>query len=268
MSDVTRSVPDSIDRCPACGEDGLTVPFDEIEAVCNSCGIVIYDWKDPSLEEQLDHEHSKNNLPVSWSEVRPAHNSTQYRFSNAIELIEQVSIELSIPSPIRIRAAELYIDAAIEGVPNGRSVTTVATGTLYIASKAASEPRALKRFTDAADIEHTELSKTVRYLYRELSKKGDLKRTVTAPEDYLGFLCSDLDLNREVVNQAEVLLHEMQQQVVFDGKHPAGIAAAAVYLTAENPPTQRDLAVVAGVATETLRVRLNEFRATREQDNV
>jgi transcription initiation factor TFIIB len=147
-------------------------------------------------------------------------------------------------------------------------VTTVAAGTVYIASKAANEPRTLKRIADAAAIEHSELNKTVRCLYRELSEEVDLKSTVTTPEDYLKFLCTDLGLNREVTDQAEILLQDIRQQMVFDGKHPAGVAAAAVYLTAENRPTQRDLAEVAGVATETLRVRLNEFRATREQENV
>ena len=229
MSDSDQSVPDSIDQCPACGEDEITVPFDDIEGVCNSCGIVIYDWNDSSLaDEQLSYEHSNNNQPESWSEVRPGHNSTQYRFSNAIELIEQVSIELSIPDLIRIRAAELYVDAALKGVPNGRSVTTVAAGTLYIASKAASEPRTLKRIADEAAIESTELNKTVRFLYRELSEEGDLKNAGTVPEDYLIFLCSDLGLKREVVDQAKILLQEIRHQVIFDGKHPAGVAAAAV----------------------------------------
>lgn len=260
----------SNNTCPSCGGDEITVPFDEVEGVCDECGLVIYDWSDPTLSDvPVGNAQPKSaNNEATWSEVRPAHNSTQYRFSNAIEIIEEASTELSVPHQIRIKAAELYVDAALGEVVAGRSVVEIAAGVLYISCKAEGKPRPLKRIATAADIDQGKMNKSVRCLQRELPENKTHSTTVTTPEAYLEFLCSDLNLKVDHTNQSASLIQEVSNRRNLGGKHPAGVAAAAVYLTADEPPTQRELATAAGVATETVRVRLNELRGIKELANV
>lgn len=254
------------DPCPVCGESELSVPFTDVEAVCDACGVVVHDWDDPSLSDEIETtpKPSKGSQIESWSEVRPARNSTQHRFSGAIEVIENISDELAVPPSVRISAAELYVEAAVTKIPEGRSIPTVAAGVLYLAAKAAGEPRPLKRIVDTVDIEQATLSKVVRCLDRELSHGDQAAGIIPAPKDYLTFLCSDLDLTDGALDDAEALLREIDGCSESQGKHPVGVAAAAVYLAVDSPPPQRELAASAGIATETIRKRLNEFRAVLE----
>jgi transcription initiation factor TFIIB len=251
-----------------CDSDSFSTLFDEVEAICENCGIVIYDWNDPSLaEESIDCGPLNNDQNLSWSEVRPAYNSTEHRFGTAVEHIEDIAEELAISDSVRIKAAEMYVDAALEGITNGRSIPVVAASSLYISSRAAEQPRSLKRIADEAEIDQKQLNKTVRKLSTQILEAGTTN-TITEPEAHLDFLCSDLCLDTEAGKNAESLLQHLRENLTLDGKHPAGIAAAAIYLTAESPPPQRKLAASAGVAVETVRLRLNEFRAAGGIDDV
>ncbi|WP_434530216.1 hypothetical protein ACODNH_01650 (plasmid) [Haloarcula sp. NS06] len=252
--------------CLVCGENEFSAPFDEVEAVCDICGFVVYDWRDSSTDELMTAQAGTESVQTeSWSDIRPAHNSTQHRFSDAIEVIEKVSNALVVTSSVRLTAAELYVEAAVSGISEGRSIDTVAAGSLHIAAKDAGGPRTLKRIANVAHVKQTTLKKTVRRLYDEFAHGNLVKRTIAAPEEYLEFLCLDLCLDSDAPADAATLLQEIGEHSELQGKHPAGVAAAAVYLTMDSPPPQRKLAASAGVATETLRKRLNEFRELLEE---
>lgn len=263
MSDSIHEASDAL--CPVCGENEFSTPFEEVEAVCDICGFVVYNWDSPTDELMTTQAGKKRVQTESWSDIRPAHNSTQHRFSDAIEVIENVSNALAVPSSVRITAAELYVEAAVSGISKGRSIDTIAAGSLHVAAKDAGGPRTLKRIADVAHVEYTTLRKTVRRLYDEFAHRDQVKRTIAAPEEYLEFLCLDLGLDSTVPADATTLLQKIGEHSKLQGKHPAGVAAAAVYLTMDSPPPQRRLAASAGVATETLRQRLNEFREMPEE---
>jgi transcription initiation factor TFIIB len=269
---MTESVSESGTRrtCPVCDGTKLSAPFEQIEAVCETCGFVVHDWSESSVprEATITDGRQDNDQHESWSDVRPAVNSTEHRISSAIETIETVSNALSVEPSDRVDAAELYTSAAIEGVTDGRTIDSVAAAALCLSGRLAGCPRPPKRIADVIDIETSELNKILRTIQQEMSDKIGSTDIIPTPDDYLGFLTTDLNLNESVAEVATVLLSEIGGDIPTGGKNPAGVAAAAIYLAADDPPSQRDIAAAAGVATDTVRLRLREFQSEGAESHV
>jgi transcription initiation factor TFIIIB Brf1 subunit/transcription initiation factor TFIIB len=108
----------------------------------------------------------------------------------------------------------------------------------------------------AADIEVQRVKQMIRTFQEELDRGYiDL-----SPAAYVPYLCEDADLNDTTTQQASNLINGAKMEDLTPGGHPVGVAAAAVYLVAEEEVSQRGIAAVAGVTKETIRVRLNELR--------
>jgi transcription initiation factor TFIIB len=79
--------------------------------------------------------------------------------------------------------------------------------------------------------------------------------------EYLPQLVSAVDVPPRVEQEAADLLEALESDQVCQGRKPVGIAAAAVYYTANNEPglrlTQTELAEAADVATATIRTNID-----------
>ncbi len=253
MSDVDQSEPDSIDRCPACGKDELTVLFDDTEEVCNSCGAVI---REGMNTETPNCSGEQENSDIDWQDYYSITNSTEQNVAYALEILEELGTKLDLSLEEREHAVGIYSSAAIENFTDGRSTQLVVAAIVCISCRKAQSPRPCNYIAEKAAVCPVNLQKNVRLLNREVLNEP----VWSEPVEFLSHLCNEVGVDMESKRRAATLLDVAEREIQFAGKHPSSVAASALYLAVDGSVTQRTLARAAGVTTETMRVRLTELR--------
>jgi transcription initiation factor TFIIB len=139
-----------------------------------------------------------------------------------------------------------------------RSIEGVATAALYAAARQAGTPRSLDEIERVSRVDKMELTRTYRYVIRELK----LEVEPADPTQYVPRFASDLDLSDEAERQARELLESAKRAAIHSGKSPVGLAAAAVYAAAlltNEKVTQNQVSDVADVSEVTIRNRYKEL---------
>lgn len=241
-------------RCPACGEDSLDDSLSSIDPICRSCGIVVTEETPSHIAESLEQDETEG--PRTWSEYYKVRNSTEQQIAAAFEELEDVGDRLRLESSERERAAKLYAEAAIETATDGRPASLVIAAVIVHATRLERNRRPLGCIAGFADVEVNSLSRIVSSLPAEV---GFDTRT-PAPQEYIPWLCSELQINPDSQERAITFVDELADQGRIAGKHPVGIASAAIYMAAGGVRTQRSIANSAGITEETIRVRVADCR--------
>jgi transcription initiation factor TFIIB len=140
----------------------------------------------------------------------------------------------------------------------GRSIEGVATASLYAAARQAGVPRSLDELTAVSRVDRMELTRTYRYIVRELN----LEVKPAEPESYVPRFASDLQLSDEVTRTARRLIESARREGVLSGKSPVGIAAAGIYAAAllcNEKVTQKEVSDAADISEVTIRNRYKEL---------
>jgi transcription initiation factor TFIIB len=165
---------------------------------------------------------------------------------------------LGLPETVRETASVIYRRALSEDLLPGRSIEGVATAALYAAARQAGTPRSLDEIAAVSRVDKMELTRTYRYVVRELK----LEIQPADPEQYVPRFASDLDLSDEAERRARELLRAAKDTGVHSGKSPVGLAAAAVYaasLLTNEKVTQSEVSEVANISEVTIRNRYKEL---------
>jgi transcription initiation factor TFIIIB Brf1 subunit/transcription initiation factor TFIIB len=240
-------------HCPICGSSEIETEVGLPEPACGSCGVVLTGDIDI---EPLDNETSEETDSADWADFYSISNSTEKQVAEAMEKIETLGERLNFGASTRDKAADIYRDAAVGNHTDGRATTTIVAASLCLATQGMKNAYPVEYLAREVGISDDNLRNAVRVLRRELDREFAIVR----PEDYLQYLCKKTGEDDETKQRAQTILAEIQAEVHVSGKNPCGIAAAAIYVAANAPASQRELARVAGVTTETIRVRLNEIR--------
>ena len=243
--------------CPVCGSSDLSMMDGVPHPTCDSCGTLVDGDYDRSSSAHATST-SGESVVEDWSSYSRVGNSTEKQVAVAIEEIETLAELLNLGSEIRERAAEIYADAAVSGHTDGRSTEAVTAVVICLAARESSSPRPVDYIAREADIPVTKLRRLLRILQNEL----EYSTTVSEPVDFLDHLCESTNTATAARRQAQERLNSSGYALC--GKHPGGIAAAALYLESNTEITQKELARVAGVTEETIRVRVKEFREGNE----
>jgi transcription initiation factor TFIIB len=124
-------------------------------------------------------------------------------------------------------------------------------------------PRSLDEIARVSRVDRMELTRTYRYVVRELS----LEIQPADPESYVPRFASDLDLSDETERRARDLLRNAKGTAILSGKSPVGLAAAAVYaasLLTNQAVTQSQVSDVADISEVTIRNRYKELLEIEE----
>ncbi|MFB6172804.1 MAG: transcription initiation factor IIB family protein, partial [Haloarculaceae archaeon] len=151
-----------------------------------------------------------------------------------------------------------YRRALAEDLLPGRSIEGVASASLYAAARQAGVPRSLDEVSMVSRVDKMELTRTYRYVVRELN----LEIQPADPEEYVPRFASDLGLSEESERRARELIRAARQQGLLSGKSPVGLAAAAVYAAAlltNEKVTQSAVSEVANISEVTIRNRYKEL---------
>ncbi|WP_058366741.1 transcription initiation factor IIB [Haloparvum sedimenti] len=203
----------------------------------------------------------------TWNERFRTRDSKERNLKQALGEIDRMASALGLPETVRETAAVIYRRALDENLLPGRSIEGVATAALYAAARQVGTPRSLDEFTAVARVDKTELTRTYRYVIRELK----LEVKPADPESYVPRFASRLGCSEEVERTARELLRTAADAGVTSGKSPVGLAAAAVYaaaLLANEKVTQSEVSAVADISEVTIRNRYKELLDAGHSDLV
>jgi len=194
----------------------------------------------------------------TWNERFRTRDSRERNLKQALGEIDRMASALGLPENVRETASVIYRRALQENLLPGRSIEGVATAALYAAARQGGVPRSLDEVTKVSRVDRMELTRTYRYVVKELQ----LEIQPADPASYLPRIVSDLELPEEVTRQARRLLETAQSEGITSGKSPVGLAAAAVYaasLLTNEKVTQDRVSDVANISEVTIRNRYKEL---------
>ncbi|WP_442903390.1 hypothetical protein [Halobacterium sp. KA-4] len=251
----TNQVSKSNSDCPLCGSESSVHPEYSLKGVCANCGFVTDNDVEQHTQSQEILAESGTELD-SWKDYSPIHNATEKRFTAAIDIQNQVGDDLGLDAQARIRCAELLGQGVVEGITDGRSTDSVSLAALYWGERQADQPVPISVIANISGTPRSDLTKAINTLQNSLG----IPATPTQPVDYVPYLSRQLNIEYK----EKVALVELLRRVEADrdscGSNPVGVVAAGAYHILEGERTQAEICQVAGVSTETLRVRLSELQ--------
>ena len=194
----------------------------------------------------------------TWNERFRTRDSKERNLKQALGEIDRMASALGLPKAVRETASVIYRRALDENLLPGRSIEGVATASLYAAARQMGNPRSLDEFTAVSRVDKMEMTRTYRYVVRELK----LEVQPADPEQYVPRFVSRLELSDEVEREARSLLRGAKEAGITSGKSPVGLAAAAVYAAAlltNQKVTQSQVGDVADISEVTIRNRYKEL---------
>src|SRR6056297_976637 len=200
----------------------------------------------------------------TWNERFRTRDSKERNLKQALGEIDRMASALGLPQSVRETASVIYRRALGEDLLPGRSIEGVATAALYASARMAGSPRSLDEMAVVSRVDKMELTRTYRYIVRELN----LEVQPADPEQYLPRFVSDLELTDETERRARELIERARRAGLLSGKSPVGLAAAAVYAAAlltNDKVTQSEVSDVANISEVTIR---NRYKELLEADNV
>ena len=259
----------SSDCCPRCQSDKFDDTFENFDAFCIDCGVVIQNWENADkLQETIDPPIEigaiRNDAQHSWLDYCSVQNSTEHQVAKAIDTLESLGDALSLSPDCRRLATEYYCKASIGGLTDGRSTKGVVASLLHCASRQTDETRPVGAFVEIVENEKSSTSSYIRFFQREL----ELELPPAKPSSYLDYVQNELALGDVHVEQCEAIIRKYEATQSFVGKHPLGVVAAVIYEVSDGEFTQRELAQRVGVTKETIRQRLHDIRRSDDSYEV
>ncbi len=224
-------------------------------------------WQDKDAygRQLSSRQRQKMQRLRTWNERFRTRDSKERNLKQALGEIDRMASALGLPDNVRETASVIYRRSLDEDLLPGRSIEGVATAALYAAARQANTPRSLDEITEVSRVDKMELTRTYRYVVRELN----LEVQPADPKQYVARFVSDLDLSEEVDRTARDLLGRARDRGIHSGKSPVGLAAAAVYaasLLTNEKVTQNQVSEVADVSEVTIRNRYKELLEAADSD--
>ena len=158
----------------------------------------------------------------------------------------------------RAFTAELHI---------GTSIEAVAASAVYAAFRQAGATRTLDEVAAVISHDRTNLGR----LYRRLADELDLEVAPVDPHEFVERYAEPLDVGNETEARAHEIVTVSVEAGLLSGVKPAGVAAGALYLAANehhHQLPQDEVAAVADVGPVTIRHRCGEQTALLEIQSV
>ncbi|MFB6117842.1 transcription initiation factor IIB family protein [Halosegnis sp.] len=217
-------------------------------------------WQDKDAygKSLSNRQRQKMQRLRTWNERFRTRDSKERNLKQALGEIDRMASALGLPDNVRETASVIYRRALSENLLPGRSIEGVSTAAVYAAARQAGVPRSLDEVHSVSRIDKMELTRTYRYVVRELG----LEVAPADPESYIPRFASDLDLSDEAEIRARKLIEAAREAGQLSGKSPVGLAAAAVYAAAlltNEKVTQSEVGEVADISEVTIRNRYKEL---------
>lgn len=194
-----------------------------------------------------------------WQIRSRVHTSVERNLAQAMFELDRLSDKLTIPPPVKEKAAIIYRKALEKKVIRGRSIVSMITATLFVACRLTGTARSIREVAEVSLIDKKELAHCYRLIIKELGIQIPVHNIVA----YISKIGSRAGISGESQGLAIELLKQAKRKRVQSGKDPMGFAAAALYCACclnNEKRTQRELAEIANVTEVTIRNRYKELK--------
>ncbi len=284
------------DDCPECSGTLLT---DGGEIRCSECGLVVHvhridhgpEWThfdesdddprrtgptltpsrhDRGLSTEISFGGDANGNPLSGKKrrqigrLRQHHGRARWRtkaernLAHACTEIARMVGALELSKRIRDEACAIYREAHNADLIQGRSIETIAAGSLYATLRIRGLPWSVG---DVAEVSNRDEDK-ITLGFRVLNSELGLEAKVIGVGERIQPMASAVDADPAVTRCAVELADVAEDSGIANGRNPAGVAAACLYLASVNHQgglTQSELARIAEVTPATIRKRYYEL---------
>jgi transcription initiation factor TFIIB len=206
-------------------------------------------------------ESISENLAVvleKWKSIKIA-DSTEKNLALGLQSLAEIAINLFLSKTALEKACTIYKRIIERELTKGRSMITLASATMYMACKECGIARTIDDIASLSNISAKEISRSFKLLARELA----VSVLPAKPIEHIVRISAKLTLREETIKIANTILKEIEKMKLLSGKNPAGIAAAAVYISsliAGELKTQREIAEVTRVTETTIRNRCRDLK--------
>jgi transcription initiation factor TFIIB len=188
-----------------------------------------------------------------------ASDSNRRNLTRAAGEIQRIGRSLAAGKGVVERAYEIYRKGIEEGSGRRRSIVGLAEAAVYLACKESGIPRTAQEIEHTADLHE---KKSIRHYSKVLMKGAGLRMASPDPASEVSRIASRAGLGGITERRAIQILEKVKDDALLAGKRPISIAAAALYLAADQTSqytTQIRIAFAAGITTITLRKRAIEI---------
>jgi len=268
---MERSAPDT---CPECGGDDVIEDWRQGNSVCRSCGLVVTadlvdvgsEWRtfsneegddpnrvggpmNPLLESGPTTDISKGggaggmNQSLNRAQNRNAISAADKYLLDVFGRVARLAERSHMSGGVRDRAKEMfkrYYDVLTLKEGGGRTralkedeTASIVAACLFLAARNEGAPRTFKEVCAVSQVPKKEIGGRMKAIERALE---DVRSgVVRGSEDFVGRYCSQLNLGRSVVNDAnEVATGARECEGVY-GKTYVSLAAAAIFVVCQLP---------------------------------
>lgn len=255
------------ERCPGCESTAIDTETDHATGLCTNCGLVLdgqasvhppptlSDRPNGERGESVDGRGDDGPPDVDWREAVKVKDVSDQRLVDLLTRVDVVAEDLALEEAVRVRTAELIVEAWESRFMHGRSEDATIAACVSTACREAERPRPAPAIGEAIGVNASKLKSTFRKLAGEL----ELQPPPVGPPEYVPYLGTELALDGEPM---AVAVEGLRAADEIPG-NPAGIAVAALYLVVRGCTNAVTLSVAgqaAGVTKETVWQRVADLR--------
>lgn len=212
------------------------------------------------------------NIALNRAQQRNSTSAADKVMISVMGRVDRFCERLSLPGSVSKRAKELfkrYQDhLTLKKSPTDATkfvrsralreeeITEIIASSLFIACRNEKAARTYKEICGLTRVPKKTVGATVKKM--ELALEGAKTAYVRSTDDFVTRFCNLLDLPRDIINAADAVANEMQNQDGVYGKTYTTVAAAAIYVVTQLSAdkykrTPKEIAEVTGVADVTIR---------------
>jgi transcription initiation factor TFIIB len=172
--------------------------------------------------------HTEAGTPERFAQYDDRLTNSERSVVRGLREVRSISAGIELPTPMRERAAYLYRRCAGNGLLVGRSIEAFAAAGVFIAARERHYPATVDRLAAHSPVS----ASSIRHHVHVVKEKLDVTAPPAHPRDFLALVASRLDVGPSVERSAAQYLERITAEEVHIGKHPAAVAATAVYVAA------------------------------------
>lgn len=235
------------EECPACGSQSILYRGNLDAWICENCSYVVEETESrssiPNLRTDFDEEDGRDRR---WDHSIPVKDKSEANLIDVLQQVDKLADNLGVNDNLGIRAAEISVEAWKINFMHGRSKSGTVGASMYAASREMQHGIPPQFIADQIESDRKSLKST----YRKLKSELNLAVVPPSPTEYISHICNHLDLTDSVEKEAKGELADYR-----GGGNPVGVAAAGVYLSANQSGydlTLRTVSRAVGLTKETI----------------
>lgn len=201
----------------------------------------------------------------TWNTRYVTQNARERALQFGLSELDRMASALELSETIRETASVVFRRAHSAGVQRGRSLEATATAALFATVRRDGIPLTIEDVAATSRIDRESFERAYRDVVRELG----LEISPPDPADHVPGLVSALDGSDALCQRALSLVDRVKATDYHVGKHPNGLAAAAVYaatLIEDEGLTQAEIGDEADISVVTIRTHYTAMLEAWRED--